>query len=80
MAKNSSSHQPAPMPSVRRPFDRKSIVARIFAVSTAGRCGTTITEVTMRSFVVAAAMKAALRQLLVPVDAAAPEGNSPLRE
>ncbi|MEJ1975204.1 MAG: hypothetical protein WDN49_03215 [Acetobacteraceae bacterium] len=39
--------QPArAMPTARRPPDSTSIVERIFAVSTAGRCGTTITEVT----------------------------------
>ena len=32
------------------------MVARIFAVSTAGRCGTTITDSTKRSFLVSAAM------------------------
>ncbi len=35
------------------------MVARIFAVSTAGRCGTTITDVTIRSFDVDAAMNVA---------------------
>ena len=79
MAMNSSSHQPAPMPNVRRPFDRKSMVARIFAVSTAGRWGTTITEVTMRSFLVAAAMNVAAVSCS-SLGAAAPDGNSPESE
>ena len=54
-------------------------MARIFAVSTAGRCGTTITEVTIRSFVVAAAMKVAAVSCSSR-GAAAPEGNSPESE
>jgi hypothetical protein len=37
------------MPKVSRPFDNTSIVASILACSTAGRCGTTVTEVTRRS-------------------------------
>jgi hypothetical protein len=79
MAMNSSSHHPAPIPSVSRPFDRKSIVARIFAVSTAGRWGTTITEVTIRSFVVAAAINVAAVNCS-SLGAAAPDGNSPESE
>src|ERR1700735_2710431 len=59
IASNSSRHQPAPTPSVSRPSDSTSIVARIFAVSTAGRCGTTMTAVTSRSFEVLAATKGA---------------------
>ena len=52
------------------------MVASIFAVSTAGRCGTTITEVTMPSLDVAAAMKAAVVSCSSRA-APAPEGNSP---
>ena len=55
IASNSSRHQPTPIPSVSRPLDRKSIVDSSLAVSTAGRCGTTMTESTKRSFVVNAA-------------------------
>ena len=55
------------------------MVARIFAVSTAGRCGTTITEVTIRSVDVAAAMKVAAVSCSSR-GAAAPEGNSPESE
>jgi hypothetical protein len=43
---------------VSRPSDSTSIVAIIFAVKTGGRCGTTVTEVTSRSFSVLAATKA----------------------
>ena len=71
IASNSSRHQPAPMPQVSRPSDSTSIVARIFAVSTAGRCGTTMTEVTSRSFEVLAATKVDRGQLLVAVAAGA---------
>jgi fermentation-respiration switch protein FrsA (DUF1100 family) len=45
IATNSSSSQPAPTPTMSRPPDITSMVASIFAVSTAGRCGATITEV-----------------------------------
>src|SRR5437764_3124869 len=57
IASNSSLHQPTPMPQVSRPSDKTSIVARVFAVNTGGRCGTTVTEVTSRSFEVLAATK-----------------------
>ncbi len=43
-ASNSSFIQPAPTPKMTRPAERTSRVARIFAVSTAPRCGTTATE------------------------------------
>jgi hypothetical protein len=55
IATNSSSSQPAPTPTMSRPPDITSMVARIFAVSTAGRCGTTITEVRNFSLEVLAA-------------------------
>src|SRR5438045_8200655 len=54
-ASNSSLHQPTPMPQVKRPSDSTSIVARVLAVKTGGRCGTTVTEVTIRSLEVFAA-------------------------
>src|SRR5881275_2815790 len=57
IASNSSLHQPTPMPQVKRPSDNTSIVEMIFAVSTGGRCGTTVTEVTSRNFEVFAATK-----------------------
>ena len=47
------------------------MVDSILAVSTAGRCGTTITEVTSRSFVVLAGDERHLDQLLVPFGAGA---------
>ena len=53
--------------------------ARIFAVSTAGRCGTTMTEVTMRSLDVTAATKVAAVSCSSR-GAAAPDGNSPESE
>ena len=65
------------MPSVSRPPDSTSMVASILAVSTAGRCGTTITEETSRSLLVLRRHERHLDQLLVPF-AAAPAGNSPL--
>ena len=74
IASNSSLHQPTPMPKVNRPSDSTSIVAMILAVSTGGRCGTTVTEVTRRNFEVLAATKATRGQLLVPV-AAGPAGK-----
>ncbi len=78
-ASNSSFIQPAPMPSVRRPFDSTSSVASIFAVSTAGRCGTTITEVTIRNFDVCAAMNIAVVSCSWR-STRAPETNAPLSE
>ncbi len=76
MASNSSRIQPAPIPSVSRPPERTSMVERILAVSTAGRCGTTMTEVTRRRRVVFAAIQAisvscSCRSPRVPL------GNSP---
>ena len=44
-----------PTPTVSRPFDSTSAVASIFAASTGGRCGNTITEVSRRMRVVTAA-------------------------
>src|SRR5437763_12697666 len=58
IASNSSLHQPTPMPQVKRPSDKTSIVERIFAVETGGRGGTTVTEVTRRNFSVFATTKA----------------------
>ena len=55
IAANSSSSQPAPTPTMSRPPDITSMVASIFAVSTAGRCGATITEVRNFSLEVLAA-------------------------
>jgi hypothetical protein len=37
-----------PTPTVNGPLDSTSIIERIFAVGTAGRCGATITDVTRR--------------------------------
>ena len=54
---NSSSIHPTPTPTVRRPDDSTSTVASALAASTAGRWGTTITEVTRRTRLVAAARK-----------------------
>jgi len=51
----------------------------VSAVSTAGRCGTTITDVTIRSFDVAAAMNVAAVSCS-SLGAAAPDGNSPESE
>jgi hypothetical protein len=47
------------MPKISRPCDSTSIVASILASSTAGRCGTTVTEVTSLRRAVLPAMKAA---------------------
>ena len=55
-ASNSASSQPAPMPMVSLPADNMSIVASIFAASTAGRYGTTMTASTSRICEVLAAM------------------------
>ena len=55
------------------------MVASVFAVNTAGRCGTTMTEVTIRSFDVEAAMKVAAVSCSSR-SAAAPDGNSPESE
>ena len=46
----SSCIQPAPAPTIKRPFESTSMVASILAVSMYCRCGTTITEVRNRSF------------------------------
>ena len=48
------------MPTTSRPPDSTSIVASIFEVTTAGRCGTTITASTMRILLVLAAIQAAV--------------------
>ena len=77
IASNSSRHQPTPMPSVSRPFDRKSMVANIFAVSTAGRCGTTMTDSTKRSLFVSAAIYAVVANCSSQA-ACVPAGNSPV--
>ena len=45
---NSSSIQPTPAPTMRRPFDRTSSVASILAVSSGLRYGTIMTLVTKR--------------------------------
>jgi hypothetical protein len=45
MASNSSRIHPTPQPTMRRPLESTSTVASIFAVSTGGRCGSTMTEV-----------------------------------
>src|ERR1700675_1461348 len=45
IASNSSRIQPTPQPTMSRPLESTSIVARIFAVSTGGRYGTTMTDV-----------------------------------
>ena len=74
IASNSSFIQPAPMPSVSRPPDSTSMVESILAVSTAGRCGTTITEVTSRSLLGLGRDERHLDQLLVPF-AARPGGE-----
>ena len=79
IASNSSRHQPTPMPQVKRPSDSTSIVAMIFAVSTGGRCGTTVTEVTRRSFEVLAATKATAVSCSCRSPPARP-GNSPVSE
>ena len=44
-ASNSAFIQPAPTPAIRRPPDRTSTVWNSFAVSMAGRCGATTTDV-----------------------------------
>jgi hypothetical protein len=54
-ASNSALSQPAPIPMVKRPPDKTSIVASILAASTTGRCGTTSTASTIRNFEVIAA-------------------------
>ena len=77
IASNSSFIQPAPMPRISRPPDSTSMVDSILAVSTAGRCGTTITEVTSRSFVVLAATNAISISCSCR-SARAPAGNSPV--
>jgi len=79
IASNSSRHQPAPTPSVSRPSESTSIVANIFAVNTAGRCGTTMTEVTSRSFEVLAAQKVTAVNCSWRSPPARP-GNSPVSE
>ena len=79
IASNSSRHQPTPMPQVNRPSDSTSIVAMILAVSTGGRCGTTVTEVTSRSFEVLAATKATAVSCSCRSPPARP-GNSPVSE
>src|SRR5512134_3325065 len=58
MARNSSSIQPAPTPTVTRPCESTSSVASALAVNTGGRCGTTITELSRRILDVAAARNA----------------------
>jgi len=78
MASNSSRIQPAPTPSVSRPPDRTSMVERILAVSTAGRCGTTMTEVTETpGRVVFRGDPGDLGQLFVAARRGVPLGNSP---
>ncbi len=58
MAANSSAIHPAPQPTVTRPPLSTSMLASILAVSTGGRCGTTITELSMRIREVAPARNA----------------------
>ena len=58
MARNSSSIQPAPIPTVTRPCDSTSSVASALAVNMGGRCGTTMTELSSRILVVAPARNA----------------------
>src|SRR6266702_128930 len=78
-ASNSSSSQPAPTPTMTRPPDITSMVDRIFAASTAGRCGTTITDVRNRMREVLAARYAMAESCSwrSPRD---PLGNSPVSE
>ena len=79
IASNSSLHQPTPMPQVKRPSDKTSIVEMTLAVSTGGRCGTTVTEVTSRNFEVLAATKATQVSCSWRSPPARP-GNSPVSE
>jgi hypothetical protein len=67
------------MPQVSRPSDNTSIVARIFAVSRGGRCGTTVTEVTSRNFEVLAATNITAVSCSCRSPPARP-GNSPVSE
>src|SRR5687768_4340088 len=57
MASNSSRIQPTPQPTMSRPLESTSMVASILAVSTGGRCGTTMTEVSSRAVDVTPARK-----------------------
>jgi hypothetical protein len=68
-----------PMPQVKRPSDNTSIVEMTLAVSTGGRCGTTVTEVTRRSFEVLAATNATQVSCSWRSPPARP-GNSPVSE